>query len=194
VSKWVTSARSLGIGLLGELIMASLNDKLIAAGGTIATIGASLLSVGLAENSGSRMTVWRNSWFEGGIAFLVIPLLLLASATVVWLVGRASQGPAGGLFPGNQPVGLPKQRFIFQGGTKPLRIQLMDEKWLLHNDIQWYFGLMLRISNSTDRKVILADFRLLRLSLIRKKISIRGPTQIAKYSSDGCRILTVGLP
>jgi hypothetical protein len=157
--------------------MASAQTDAIGAGGVLATAGGVLVAVGVAEVAGSHHSVFHNSWFDVGLALLVIGLVLVVGALFTsWR--RARQLDELDDFEDLEDIheptvreaveqGIPPRRGLGRGlgalipdpaPPSPLHLTLVDESWRLVMSAVWVFGLAIRVSNLTEKPVILTQY------------------------------------
>ena len=146
----------------------------IGAGGVLATAGGVLVGVGVAEVTGSRHSVFSNSWFDVGLALLAIGLVLVVGALITaWLRSR-ERNELDDFEDLDEPtvresveLGLPLPRGLGRGlgalipdppPPSPLHLTLIDESWRLVYQTIWVFGLAIRVTNLTEKPVILTQY------------------------------------
>jgi len=158
-------------------------DTLIGGGVALATIGGVLMGVGVAENDGSRHTVWSSSWFDVGCALVALGLVLVVGALITsWRSSRQRDEPDDWddddglvyLDESGEPTirehveqGIPLRPGLGRGlgallsdspPPSPLHLKLVDENWRLIYGIIWVFGLAIRVTNLTEKPVILTQY------------------------------------
>jgi hypothetical protein len=137
---------------------AASHDTLVASGVGLATIGGVLMGVGATENAGSHHTVWTNAWFDVGCALVACGLVLVLGAIITsWR--RSRQGEE--LVPpeGTRPLDVGLGALLPDGPPpSPLHLALVDESWRLIYNAVWVFGLALRVTNLTDKPIILTEY------------------------------------
>jgi hypothetical protein len=157
--------------------MASQTDTFIGGGVALATIGGVLMGVGATENAGSGHTVWSNPWFDVGCALVACGLVLVVVALIAsWR--RSRQHDELDDFEGlDEPTiretveqGIPLPRGLGRGlgalipepppppPSSPLDLRLVDESWRLVYGVIWVFGLAIRVTNLTEKPVILTQY------------------------------------
>ncbi len=149
--------------------MASQTDTLIGGGGALATVGGVLVGVGIAENAGSHHTVWSNPWFDVGCALLACGLVLVLGAlTTSWLRShprhRTSVPPSEPItitVTNSPPVTMQTREHVTPSPPpSPLHLTLVDETWRLIYDAIWVFSLAIRVTNLTEKPVMLTQYYL----------------------------------
>jgi hypothetical protein len=141
---------------------ASQTDTIIGGGVALATIGGVLMGVGATDNAGSRHSVWSNVWFDGGCALVVCGLVLVLGAMITsWRRSRHRDDVVppgrtqplgvglGPLLPDEPPPSTP---------PSPLHLTLIDESWRLIYNAVWVFGLAVRVTNLTEKPIILTEY------------------------------------
>ena len=158
--------------------MASSQNDAIGVGGVLATAGGVLVGVGVAEIAGSNHSVFSSSWFDVGCALLALGLVLVVGALFTsWR--RAQQRDELDDFEDlDEPTiretvgqGIPLPRGLGRGlgalipdspyhppSPSPLHLTLVDESWRLVYSAIWVFGLAIRVTNLTEKPVILTQY------------------------------------
>ena len=118
-----------------------------------------------------------NLWFDVGCAILVIGLVLVVGALITaWLRSR-ERDELEDFDDLDEPtiretveLGLPLPRGLGRGlgalipesppppPPSPLYLTLVDESWRLYYSAVWVFGLAIRVTNLTDKPVILTQY------------------------------------
>ena len=140
----------------------SLTDPFIGAGGVLVAAGSVLVGVGIAESAGSHHSVGSNPWFDVGCALVALGLVLVIAALITsWRRSRRDDQ----VLPGRvQPLGVGLGALIPDPlpppPPSPLHLKLVDESWRLIYDAVWVFGLAIRITNLTEKPIILTTYYL----------------------------------
>jgi hypothetical protein len=143
---------------------ASQTDTFIGGGIAFATIGGVLMGVGVAENAGSHHSVWSNSWFDLGVALVVVGLVLVVGALLTsWHRSRQRDRLDDRKAPTIRETveqGLPLPRGLGRElgalipeapPPSPLHLTLVDESWRLVYSAIWVFGQQRSASPTSQR-------------------------------------------
>lgn len=140
--------------------MADKHTGAIWAGGAalIATGGIFMAVTGF-EPTAKPRTIWANSWFDVGLALVILGLLITLVGVVFHFrkeAEPASAAPAVTLDESKQslaPLTTPEPK----RDTSPLRMTLVDEDWSLVEDTLWAFAIAVRVENTNDKTILVAD-------------------------------------
>lgn len=125
---------------------------LIAAGGIFMTVTA-------LEPTKKPATVWASSWFDLGFALVMLGLLITLVGVVLHFrkeAEPASAAPA--VIPDeSQPSHASLTTPEPERKTSPLKMALVDEEWSFVEDTLWAFAIAVRVENTTDKTILVAD-------------------------------------
>src|ERR1022692_941465 len=152
-------------------------------GVALATIGGVVMGVGANQQAGSHQAVWMNAWFDGGCALILIGVLLVAGNLIPRFRGyrdrrRLSCGPNARELPGAEGADESLT-------PSPLVLEVADDTLLLHFGTVWVLGLAVRITNISDKPIILAGYSL----QSRSGIDTRPPLAVQVWDSvNNCKV------
>lgn len=156
-------------GYLGA-VAGSQADPLTPGGVGLATIGGVLMGVGAYENDASGHLIWANPWFAGGCVLVACGIVLVVFPLIsTWLRRQPdlaqpdSSGELGKGLAHLVPDAAP---------PSPLYLKLVDETWRLVYNAVWVIGLQIRVTNLTDKPVILTGCYLAPHSGIRRPLPL----------------------
>jgi hypothetical protein len=145
--------------------MSSLTDPLVGGGGALVAAGGVLVGVGLTENADSHHSAWSNPWFTVGCTLVVLGLVLaIGSIVTSWLRSRRDKPYDLDEFDEldlqrTRPLGKSLGALMPEPAPpSPLHLAVADESWRLIYSAVWAFGIAVRITNLTEKPIILTQY------------------------------------
>jgi hypothetical protein len=128
-------------------------------GGALIAAGGIFMAVTGFEPTKKPATVWTNSWFDLGFAFVILGLLITGVGVALHFRKEAEPDTTPPVVnpdefnPSLAPLPPPE----LGRETSPIKMAVVDEDWSLIEDKLWAFAIAVQVENKTDETVLITD-------------------------------------
>lgn len=128
-------------------------------GGALIAAGGIFMAVTGFEPTKKPGTVWANSWFDLGFAFVLLGMVITGIGIVLHFRKEAGPGstPPAVNSADFEPHHAPLPPVAHEREMTPLKMTMVDEDWSLVEDTLWAFAIAIKVENTTDKTILVAD-------------------------------------